>query len=492
MQDTLKMLAFDFGASSGRAILGTFDGDKLTIEEMHRFSNDPVDIRGSLHWDTLRLFHEIKQGILKCVNSGHKDIDSIAIDTWGVDFGLLDENGSLLGNPFHYRDTRTDGMMEEVFKMIPKEELYAKTGIQFMKLNTIFQLFSMKHHNSPLLRQAKTLLLTPDLFNYFLTGVKSTEYSIASTTQLLDPENRVWSKEIMDRLGLPSDLFTEIVPSGTIIGTLSAEISKELGLGQAAVISTASHDTASAVASVPAVEDDFLYISCGTWSLMGVELDKPVINEKSSALCITNEGGASNKIRFLKNIMGLWLVQECKRQWDREGENLSFGELEAMANQAEQFVSFIDPDDEAFITPGDMPARIREYCKKTKQRIPESKGEVVRCIAQSLAMKYRWTVDNLEDILQKKLPVIHMVGGGIKDKMLCQFTANATNREVEAGPVEATSIGNLMIQAMALGKVKNLKEVRAVVKRSFPSAVYKPQEVEAWERAYEQFKNIMK
>jgi rhamnulokinase len=491
MKKPLKMLAFDFGASSGRAILGTFDGEKLTTEEMHRFSNDPVNIRGSLYWDTLRLFYEIKQGILKCVNSGHKDIASMAVDTWGVDFGLLDEKGNLLGNPYHYRDTRTDGMMEEVFKIIPRDELYSKTGIQFMKLNTIFQLFSMKYYNSPLLREAKTLLLTPDLFNYFLTGVKSTEYSIASTTQLLDPEKREWSAEILERLGLPKHLFTSIVPSGTVISSLSKDIVHELGTGEISVIATASHDTASAVASVPAIDEDYVYISCGTWSLMGVEIDQPVINNKSSLLSFTNEGGVNNKIRFLKNIMGLWLVQECKRQWDREGDKTSFAELEAMAREAKPFVSFVDPDHESFISPGDMPNKIREFCKNTNQPVPESKGEVVRCIAQSLALKYRKTVESLQDILGKELPVIHMVGGGIKDTMLCQFTANATGKEVMAGPVEATSIGNLMVQAMALGEVKTLREVRQIVKKSFPTTIYEPQDVNAWNEAYEKFKKIV-
>lgn len=492
MAKKLKMLAFDFGASSGRAILGTLENGMLTLEEIHRFSNDPVEIRGSLHWDTLRLFHEIKQGILKCINQGHKDIDSIAIDTWGVDFGLLDDKGSLIGNPYHYRDTRTVGMEEEVFKLISADKLYSITGIQFMELNTIFQLYALKQKDSYILKNAKTMLLTPDLFNYFLTGVKSTEYSIASSTQLLDAEKRTWSKEILEQLGISEQLFTNIVPSGTVIGTLSEEIAKELGVGKVKVISTAGHDTQCAIASVPSEEKDFVYISCGTWSLMGIENDKPIINEKSNKLAFTNEGGVENKITFLKNIMGLWLIQESKRQWDREGERVSFAELENYAQASESFKAFIDPDDSTFITPGDMPKKIREYCRRTGQNIPETKGEIVRCIAESLAMKYRWTVESLEEILGKKLPVIHMVGGGIKDKMLCKFTANATLRTVVAGPVEATSIGNIMIQAKALGGVAGLDEIRKVVKNSFTTEVYSPEDGKAWTEGYRRFLEIVK
>ncbi|MCX7711152.1 MAG: rhamnulokinase [Clostridia bacterium] len=491
MGEVLKMLAFDFGASSGRSILGVYDGRQLTIEEMHRFSNDPVEINHCLHWDVLRLFFEIKQGILKCLQAGHRDISSIAVDTWGVDFGLLDEQGNLLGNPYHYRDQRTQGMMEKVFKLIPKEALYEKTGIEFMWFNTILQIYSMKFHQSPLLKEAKTLLLMPDLFHYFLTGRKTSEYSIASTTQLMEAEKGTWSDEIIAKLGLPREIFTDIVPSGTVIGELSEGIVKELGASWIKVVAVAGHDTQCAIASVPAKEEDFVFISCGTWSLMGVETDQPVINEKSSTLGFTNEGGVGNKITLLKNIMGLWLVQECKRQWEKEGEKVSFAELENMAHEAEPFASFIDPDDHSFISPGNMPERIREYCSKTNQKVPASRGEIVRCIAQSLALKYRMTVENLEQLLGKKLPVVHMVGGGIKDRMLCQFTANATARNVVAGPVEATSIGNLMVQAMALGKVKDLKEIRSTVAASFPTENFKPTDTASWNDAYNRFKNII-
>lgn len=488
--EPLKMLAFDLGASSGRAILGVFDGKKLTLEEIHRFSNDPVEVRGSLHWDILRLFHEIKQGILKCVNGGHRDIASMAIDTWGVDFGLLDRKGNLLGNPFHYRDSNTDGMMEEVFKIIPEKELYAKTGIQLMKINTIFRLFSMKFHDLPIFKEADTMLPTPDLLNYFLTGVKASEYSIASTTQLLDPKTSEWSWELIKKIGLPTGVFPKIVPPGHILGRLSPEIARELGIDEIPVVSAASHDTQSAVVSVPAENGDFVYISCGTWSLMGIETDRPIINDKSREMAFTNEGGVDGKITFLKNIMGLWLIQECRRQWEREGDRVGFAELEAAAGSVKPFMSFINPDDEMFISPGDMPGRIREYCRKTSQPVPSGKGEVIRCIYQSLAMKYRMTVEYLEEILGRPVQAIHMVGGGIRDKTLCRLTADATGKKVAAGPVEATSIGNLMVQAMALGRIKDLKDIRDVVRSSFPVTVYEPGNTEEWIKAYELYRKV--
>lgn len=491
MEGKIKMLAFDLGASSGRAMLGILEGEKLSLEEIHRFSNDPVEVNGSFYWDILRLFYEIKQGILKCVQKGHRDISSIAVDTWGVDFGLLDEQGNLLGSPYHYRDKRTNGMMDKILEIIPREELYQKTGIEFMWFNTILQLYSMKCSNSPQLKEAKTMLLTPDLLNYFLTGVKAAEYSIASTTQLLDAYKRTWSEEIISKLGLPKEIFAEVVQPGTVIGTLTEDISKELGVQQIKVVATASHDTQSAIASVPTQEEDFVYISCGTWSLMGSESRNPVISKESARLSFTNEGGVGGKITLLKNIMGLWLIQECKRQWEKEGDTSSFAELEDMAKNAEPFASFIDPDYHTFISPGDMPSRVKEFCKNTNQPVPNTKGDIIRCISQSLAMKYRMTVENLEEIQGKKLSDIHMVGGGIKDKLLCQFTANATARKVIAGPVEATSIGNLMVQAMALGQVKDLNEIRRIVKDSFPTLVYETIETAAWHDAFIRFKTIV-
>ena len=491
MKKQYKFLAFDFGASSGRAMLATFDGEKITLEEKHRFSNDPVSVNGDLHWDILRLFFEIKQGILKCANSGDRDIDCIGIDTWGVDYGLLDKKGKLLGNPYHYRDTRTDGMYEEAFKLVSKEEIYQNTGIAFNWFNTLFQLLSAKLSGDVTLENADKLLFIPDLFNYFLTGEKRCEYTIASTSQMFDSKTYEWATDMLEKMGIPTNLFADMVYPGEKVGVLKAELAEELGVEQIPVVAVASHDTGSAVASVPVDKgEDFVYISSGTWSLMGVELDEPMVTGDALNYNFTNEGGVNKTIRFLKNIMGLWLIQESRRQWDREGTLLSFDELEKQAKEATPFASLIDPDYHKFQTPGNMPKRIREYCEKTGQKVPETKGEIVRCIAESLAFKYRQVVEGMEDVTGKKYNVINIVGGGIKDKMICSFTANATGRKVSAGPVEATSIGNVIVQGMAMGAIRDLDEGRKIVKNSFPIDVYEPQDTEMWNEAYENWEKI--
>ena len=492
MKKTYKFLAFDFGASSGRAILAKFDGNKLELEEKHRFSNDPVDINGNLHWDVLRLFFEIKQGILKCANSGDRDIDCIGIDTWGVDYGLLDKNDKLLANPYHYRDTRTDGMFEKTFAVVPKEEIFKETGIAFNWFNTLYQLYASKLADDSALKEAKTMLMMPDLFNFFLTGKKRNEYTEVSTTQMFNSEKHEWAYDLLNKLGIPTDIFADIIYPGEIVGTVKPELAEELGIAEVPVVAVASHDTGSAVASVPVTDGkDFIYISSGTWSLMGVELDKPNVSDDALKYNFTNEGGVNKTVRFLKNIMGLWLIQESRRQWDREGTLLSFDELEKEAREAEPFASLIDPDYPAFQTPGNMPKRIREYCKMTGQKIPETPGAVVRAIAESLAFRYRSTVEGMEDVTGKKYDVINIVGGGIKDKMICQFTANATKRVVNAGPVEATSIGNIIVQGIAMGAIKDLNEGRQIVRNSFDIAQYLPQDSEAWDNAYEQWKAIV-
>lgn len=491
MNKIYKFLAFDFGASSGRAMLAKFDGEKITLEEKHRFSNDPVMVNGSLYWDVLRLFHEIKQGILKCANSGDRDIDCIGIDTWGVDYGLLDKNGKLLGNPYHYRDTRTDGMYDEAFKLVSKEEIFDRTGIAFNWFNTLYQLLAAKLSGDVTLENAKTMLFMPDLFNYFLTGEKKCEYTVASTSQMFDSKTHTWATDILDKMGLPKDLFADMVYPGEVVGKLKPELAEELGVDRIPVVAVASHDTGSAVASVPVDNgEDFIYISSGTWSLMGVELDKPMVTEGAMAHNFTNEGGVNKSIRFLKNIMGLWLIQESRRQWEREGTLLSFDEMENQAREATPFASLIDPDYHKFQTPGNMPRRIREFCEMTGQKVPQTKGEIVRCIAESLAFKYRQVVEGMEDVTGKKYSVINIVGGGIKDKMICQFTANATNRTVSTGPVEATSIGNVIVQGMAMGAIKNLEEGREIVKNSFPIKAYTPEEPDKWNEAYESWKKI--
>ncbi len=486
-----KVLAFDFGASSGRATLFTYDGNTVTASEIHRFSNDPVMVGGHFYWDVLRLFFEIKQGISKAVHSGHGDFSAIGIDTWGVDFGLFDKAGNLLGNPYHYRDSRTDGMIALADETIGKSYIFERTGIQFNFFNTLFQLMAMVKEENPLLAAADRLLFMPDIFHYFLTGVMKNEYTEASTSQLLHAADQTWDRELMAKAGIPDRLFGEIIKPGQTVGTLTDALCEELGCPKVPVIAVGSHDTASAVASVPAAEGyQYAYISSGTWALMGMELDAPRITDQSFAYNFTNEGGVCGTIRFLKNIMGLWIIQESRRQWKREGKDLSFDDLEQRAMAAPALVSFIDPDAADFAGPGDMPARIRAFCRRTGQIVPQDEGEIIRCAAQSIALKCAMTVRALEDMQETPIEIIHMVGGGIKDQMVCQFIANATGKRVFAGPVEATSIGNAMVQLMALGKIADLEEARRVVRASFPLTEYQPMDSAAWNTAYLRFAEL--
>lgn len=490
MKEFSKVLAFDFGASSGRAILGEFDGERITLNEIHRFSNDPVIMNGTMYWDVLRLFFEIKQGLLAAKPYG--EIHSIGIDTWGVDFGLLDEEGKLIENPVHYRDLRTSGMLEKAFEKFPKDRFYEITGNQFMEINTAFQLFSLSQNRPQILERAKSLLMMPDLFNYFLTNVKSCECSIASTSQLMDAKEGVWSKEIMTALQIPERLFSYIVPSGAKIGKLSKDICEELSIEPADVIAVSGHDTQSAIVSVPAQEDDFAFLSCGTWSLLGTELCEPLINQKTLEFNITNECGYGNKTSFLKNITGLWLIQETRRQWKREGMDISFAEMEKLARGAMPFRCYIDPDFAAFSTSGDIAKRIQKYCVETNQSVPLTKGEILRCIYESLAMKYRFALSQMEECTGKKYEKIYLVGGGTKDKFLCQMTANACGCNVSAGPVEATVLGNIAVQLMASGKIANINEARKIIKNSQSVEVFEPQDIDAWQTEYNKFLKVTK
>ena len=481
-----KVLAVDFGASSGRVMLGTFDGDRITTEEIHRFSNDPVIVNGTMYWDVLRLFHEIKQGLIKAKPYGK--VDSIGVDTWGVDFGLLDEKGYLLENPVHYRDSRTEGMLEKGFALIPKERFYEMTGNQFMEINTAFQLLALKEQRPELLQRADCLLLMPDLFNYFLSGAKKSERSIVSTTQMSNPNEPGWVMEVAEKFGIPKNIFTEVVPTGTLLGPIRKEIQEELGVTGMEVVAVAGHDTQCALTAVPAKEDDFIFVSCGTWSLFGTELEKPVLTKQSEELNITNETGTDGRTSFLKNIIGLWLIQESRRQWIREGKEYSFSELEKLAEGAEPFQSFIDPDAPEFVPSGDVPTRIREYCQKTGQKVPRTEGEIVRCINESLALKYRYSLEEIKACTGKDYQAIHMVGGGIQSKLLCKFTAHASKIPVIAGPVEATVFGNIAIQLMSKGTISDLKEARRVIANSEEPVVYDPENSVEWDKAYEFYK----
>ena len=488
---TKRVLAIDFGASSGRAILGKFDGEKITLEEVHRFTNDHVTVNGTVYWDVLRLFHEIKQGIIKANAAG--GFDSIGIDTWGVDFGLIDSEGKLMENPVHYRDLRTKGLVEDSFSLLPKEKFYNLTGIQFMELNTVFQLYSLKKYRPHMLERAESILFMPDLFAYMLTGVKATEYSIATTSQLVDINTHGWCDEVFDKLGIPKRLMGKISLPGTVIRKLSDEVKAECGLDEdKKVISVCGHDTQSAITAVPAEEKDFIFLSSGTWSLFGTELDTPIVNEKSLEMNITNEGGCEGKTGFLKNIIGLWLIQESRRHWGRHGENYSYADLEKLALEAEPFKCFIDPDAPEFTPMGDIPGRVREYCRRTNQYVPETVGEIMRCIYESLAMKYRQTFDKIKGCTGRDYPCIHVIGGGVKDGLLCRMTASSCNVPVKAGPIEATVLGNIAVQLLAQDCVKTVAEARKIIANSESLKIYDPADSDAWSKAYERFLEVTK
>ena len=489
----IKMLAIDLGASSGRGIVGTFDGEKITLEENHRFPNEPVMVAGQYTWDIVRILHEIKTSIRKCATGEDKDIDSIGIDTWGVDFGFLDKRGHLLANPVHYRDLRTVGIPAYSEAYVSADEVYDITGIQVLELNSLYQLLAVQKNNPEIFDIATDMLFVPDLLNYFLTGYKQTEYTIASTSQLLDAKKRDWSYELIEKFGLPEKLFSNVVKPGTVCGSFLPSLSEEYGGLNPKVISVAAHDTGSAVLAVPAKSEKFIWISSGTWSIMGTETKDPVISEKSKEYNFTNEGGYGDTIRFSKNITGLWVEQESKRQWEREGEKISFAELAEMAAEAEPLRCFIDTDDARFATPGNIPKRIADYCRETGQFVPQTKGEIVRCILESLAMRYRYTVECIDEMCGERIPAINIVGGGTKEEQLSQFAATACGRPVYAGPVEATAIGNIAAQAIALGAIKDMWEAREIIANSFEIKEYQPEtdKMAAWDEAYGRFLKLI-
>ncbi|HZG55660.1 rhamnulokinase [Paenibacillus sp.] len=488
----MSVLAFDLGASSGRAVAGRLEGGKLVVEEIHRFPNDPVQVGGRLYWDILRLYHEIKQGIVKARQRG-LDIRSVGIDSWAVDFGLIGANGELIANPYHYRDHHTDGMMEETFAKLSKASIYAKTGLQFLQFNTMYQLAALAKADSPALAAADKLLMIPDLLRYFLTGVMTGEYTNASTTQLLGAVSRDWDDELLAGVGVKRSLLPAVAQPGTVVGPLTPALQEELLVGPIPVVTVAEHDTASAVVAVPALDADFAYLSCGTWSLLGTELDRPVLTEQALAWNFTNEGGIGGTYRLLKNIMGLWLVQECKRAWDKAGgASHSFAELAALAAAAPAHAAYIDPDDDRFLNPSDMPSEIRAYCRETGQAVPDTEGEVIRCVLESLAMKYRLVLERTEALAGKTFGGLHIVGGGIQNELLCRLTANAIRRPVWTGPAEGSAIGNVVVQLIAAGDIAGLAEGRRLVRDSFGIATYEPEDAETWAAEYERFLRIVK
>ena len=482
-------LALDLGAESGRAILGSIDEGKLKLQELHRFENTPVQIPQGLYWDTLRLWHEMQEGMRAAGARNGLGLSGIGVDTWGVDFGLFGADGSLVDNPRHYRDARNNGILDKLFAAVPRQEVFAHTGIQFMQINSLCQLYAAKLSGASALPVVSRLLMMPDIFNYWLTGVGKAELTIASTSQMYNPAKRRWAAELVEKLGLPASILPEIVPPGTLLGPIRPEVAAATGLApDTPVFATASHDTASAVAAVPAQGADWCYISSGTWSLMGVELDEPVMNEQALAENLTNEVGAEGRIRLLKNIAGMWPLQECRRAWAREGHEYTYGELAEMAEEAAPFSAVIDPD--AFLEPGRMPERIAEYCKSTGQAPPDQPAGMVRVIFESLALRYREVLEGIERLLGRKLRVIHIVGGGSRNRLLNQLVADAAQRVVVAGPTEATAAGNVLVQAVGSGLFSGLAEARAVVRASFPVESFEPQGPSGWDEAYERFRKL--
>jgi rhamnulokinase len=490
MRAVTSVLAFDLGASSGRAMIGQWDGELLVLEEIHRFPNDPVQVGNRLQWDILRLYHEIKQGLLK---AHHKQIllQSIGIDSWAVDFGIIGPQGELMENPTHYRDRRNDGMMEAITEQLGASRIFAQTGIQFLPFNTLYQLAAMKKMDSLALKAGKKLLMIPDLLRYFLTGEMHSEFTNSSTTQMYNPISGDWDRELLDDLALPHTLLANIVLPGTKVGMLQPSVCTELGVPSVQVIAVGEHDTASAVAAVPALSGDFAYLISGTWSLLGTELNHPVLDPLALQHNFTNEGGVQGTFRLLKNIMGLWLVQECKRTWDKAGESHTFAELVDLAEQAEPFLCLIDPDDPMFLNPIDMPKQIRSFCKESDQPEPQTEGQIIRCILESLALKYKMVLGLTEQLANKTFSGLHITGGGIHNTLLCQFTANATGKTVWAGPVEGSAIGNVLVQLIASGAFKDLAEARAAVRHSFPIDTYEPINPSAWNEAYKHFLTLL-
>lgn len=487
MSEKKIYLAVDLGGGSGRVLAGEFDGQRIELHELNRFENRPLELPDGRHWNVTGIYLDILDGLKNAAKKYGKAPISVGIDTWGVDYGLLDKDGHLLGLPFQYRDHRTDGMMEKAYSMVPKKEIYEATGIQLMPFNSIFQLLSEVDRGSPVLDLAENILFTPDLLGYWLTGKKSQERSIVSTTQLYNPNTQDWDYTLIERLGLPKRLFNTISDAGDTLGELRTSLKQYTGLKKLKVITVAGHDTASAVAAVPSQKKTPAYLSSGTWSLMGLELSKPIISEQSFQDAFTNEIGINGSVRFLKNICGLWLIQESRRYWLDHGHDYSYAEMAGLASKVEPFRSLVDPDDPRFAEAGRMPEKIQEFCRETKQQVPETPGETIRCIYESLALRYAEVWEKLPNYIDEAPDCLHIVGGGCQDKLLNQFTANALGTRVYAGPIEATGLGNIIAQMMADGVINTLAEGREIVAASFPVDTYEPSDSASWDAVKERF-----
>jgi len=484
-------LAFDFGAESGRAVLGTLEDQKIILDEIHRFPTGMMKIDNHLYWNIYRFYEEVIKAINYCINSHHIQPESIAFDTWGVDFGFMAEDKTLLRIPYAYRDPQAADAMPDYFEnVMPSKDIYSLTGISMQAFNSLYHLHALRRNRDRALHTATRLLFIPDIFNFLLSGVLATEVSFATTSQLYNPLKRDWDETLLSSLGLGKSFMNPIIQPATILGDLKTDISKSVGARSVKITAVCSHDTSSAIVAVPAQDDDWAYISSGTWSLMGVELKEAIINEQSFRYNFTNEGGAENNICFLKNIMGLWLLQQCRNSWLKTNNSVNYNELIELSQFAKPFRSFLDPDHMGFYNPSDMPAAIDEFCINTRQEVPQNIGEYVRLILESLAFKYRMTLDQLKEVTGKQINRIHIIGGGAQNAYLCQFTANAAGLSVIAGPAEGTAAGNLLMQAKALGYLKDLKEIRQVVRNSFNFVEYYPNETQEWNNAYKKFQQI--
>ena len=478
-------LAVDLGAESGRVLAGEFDGHQLVLNVVHSFPNGPINLNGSIHWNTVGLYEQILTGLSKAQNEYGDSLISLGVDSWGLDYGHLDAQGNLLGLPYHYRDSRTGPMLEKINSIVPKEEAYARTGIQPLFINTLFQLMAEAESNQSCLSQSDRLLFTPDLINFWLTGEKGNEITMASTSQMLNQQTRDWDKEFLHKLGIPTNMLGELWEPGHHVGSVIGGAQEKIGCKNLSVFTVGSHDTASAVAGVPAVgEQDFAYLSSGTWSLMGVEQSNPLCDSESAALGFTNEFGIRQDIRYLKNISGLWIVQECRRHWQSTGEDFDYGQLTSMAREARPFSAILDVDDSVFSTIGKMPEKITERCLASAQSAPQSKNEIVRTALEGLALKYREVLENLRRKTGKSLTQLHIVGGGTQNELLNQMTADSTGCEVIAGPIEATGVGNLVVQMIASGELGSLGDARQLIADSFERKRYEPRQTPQWDDAY--------
>jgi rhamnulokinase len=491
MADLKRYIGFDLGAESGRCIVGTINKGQLTLEETHRFFTPMIECRGHVYWDILRIYQELEEGLRKAGELFGANYDGISIDTWGVDYVLLDGDDRLLGYPYHYRDMRTDNIMDEAFKRLPKDAIYRHTGTAFIQLNTLYQLFAETRQNLNFCSVAGHFLTIPDYLLYLLSGEKKVEFTIASTTQLTDPYKRDWCRPLMDAFGLPTSIFPEIVEAGTHLGKLDQTIANKTGLSaDIPIIAGASHDTAAAVAAVPALADKWAYLSSGTWSLMGMELANPLISEASLEANFTNEGGVAGTIRFLKNITGLWPIQECRRYWRQMGKQYSYQQLEQMAVQSGTANAWLNLNDERFFKPGNMPEKVVAFLKETRQDFVDEPGWICRCILESLAFKYRETIRLMESVTVKKIEVLHIVGGGTQNKLLSQLTADVTGKQVTAGPVEGTIAGNIGMQALCTGALGNLNQLREMIGRSFTLEQYAPRDQGYWDKNEQTYQDL--